>query len=196
MVKEIKLSLLIILGFLFLGLTTVNNPDIKISNNQFTITYSQKFEQPLIVEYDVACTETKFSRKGLDFYKCDSIHTSDNDDYANNEWDKGHMAPAADFACDEALLKGTFTYLNCTLQQEKLNRGVWRLLEAHERELAKKGKTHVKIQCHFSTKSKKLPSGATIPDGYTKTITCGTVKEIYYFPNTIPTKKTYNEYKK
>ena len=196
MVKVIKLSTLILLGFLFLGLTTVNNPDIKISNNQFTITYSQKFEQPLIVEYDVACTETKFSRKGLDFYLCDSIHTSDNADYANNEWDKGHMAPAADFACDEDLLKGTFTYLNCTLQQEKLNRGVWRLLEAHERNLAKNGETHVKIQCHFSTKSKKLPSGATIPDGYTKTITYGSIKEVYYFPNTVPTKKTYNEYKK
>jgi len=39
-------------------------------------------------------------------------------------------------------------------------------------------------------------SGATIPDGYTKTITSGSVKEVYYFPNTIPTKKTYNEYKK
>ena len=196
MVKAIKIISFICLWFLFLGAVQTKLPDVKIKTNQFDITYSQHFEQPLIVEYDVACTETKFSRKGLDFYVCDSIHTSDNGDYANNEWDKGHMAPAADFACDEALLKGTFTYLNCTLQQEKLNRGVWRLLEAHERDLAIKGKTHVKIQCHFSTKSKNLPSGSTIPDGYTKTITCGSIKEVYYFPNTVPTKKTYNEYKK
>ena len=196
MVKIIKVFSLICLWFLFLGAVQTKLPDVKIKTDQFSITYSQKFEQPLIVEYDVACTETKFSRKGLDFYVCDSIHTSDNDDYANNEWDKGHMAPASDFACDESLLKGTFTYLNCTLQQEKLNRGVWRLLESHERDLAIKGKTHVKIQCHFSKKSKKLSTGATIPDGYTKTIKCGNVTEVYYFPNTVPTKKTYNEYKK
>jgi DNA/RNA endonuclease G (NUC1) len=49
-----------------------------------------------------------------------------------------YLAPAADFNCDLATLRKTFTYLNCALQYDELNRGVWRLLEEHERVLAKK----------------------------------------------------------
>jgi endonuclease G len=59
-------------------------------------------------------------------------------DYLNNVYDRGHLAPAADFNCDLATLRKTFTYLNCALQYDELNRGVWRLLEEHERVLAKK----------------------------------------------------------
>ena len=75
MVKVIKIIPIICLWFLSIGSVQTKLPDVKIKTNQFDITYSQHFEQPLIVEYDVACTETKFSRKGLDFYVCDSIHT-------------------------------------------------------------------------------------------------------------------------
>jgi DNA/RNA endonuclease G (NUC1) len=64
------------------------------------------------------------------------------------------LAPAADFNCDLASLRKTFTYLNCALQYDELNRGVWRLLEEHERVLAKKYK--VEVRCVFSNKSIKL----------------------------------------
>jgi len=151
-------------------------------------------EQPLEVAYTIACTETKFSRAGLDFVAPSGIHTSDNADYAGNEYDKGHMAPAADFACNQQMLALTFSYLNCALQQENLNRGVWRLLEVHERDLAKTGTTTVTIKLHFSALSAKLSSGATIPDGFTKTIKSGKTTETYYFPNIRPTKKSYIEY--
>jgi endonuclease G len=168
--------------------------NVVVKNDMFTIVYSEVLEQPKKVEYTIHCTETKFSRDGLDFFTCDSVKTSDNADYANNEWDKGHMAPAAAFSCEKQKLKNTFTYLNCALQQENLNRGVWRFLEAHERTLAKSGDVKVSIDLHFSKGSKVLPSGATIPDGFTKKVTTGGVTEVYYFPNARPTKKTYREY--
>jgi DNA/RNA endonuclease G (NUC1) len=66
------------------------------------------------------------------------------------------LAPAADFNCDLASLRKTFTYLNCALQYDELNRGVWRLLEEHERVLAKKYKVDIEVRCVFSNKSIKL----------------------------------------
>lgn len=168
--------------------------DVLVKTDMFTIHYSEAYEQPTLVSYEVLCLETVYSRKGMDFFTCDTIHTSDNADYANNEYDKGHMAPAADFACDKVKLYGTFTYLNCALQHEKLNRGVWRMLEDHEREMAKKARTFVSIMVHFSKTSKKLASGATVPDGFTKVIRSGKITEKYYFPNIIPTKQKYTDY--
>jgi len=194
MIKTIKVGLSAIVLFLLLGFSDPLRSDVLIKNSQFTIHYSEILEQPTSVEYLVKCTETLFSRKGLDFYICDSIKTSDSEDYKNNEWDKGHMAPAADFSCDSSLLRSTFTYLNCALQHEKLNRGVWKELEIRERELAINNRVKVKIIIHFSKNSVKLKSGATIPDGFTKIIQYRKVKEQYYFPNSEPKFDSYLDY--
>jgi len=167
---------------------------VYIKTNIFDIVYSEKLQQPKWIEYHVNCYDGKISRKGLDFYTCDSIKTSDSKDYENNEWDKGHLAPAADFNCDKNKLKMTFTYLNCVLQHEKLNRGVWRLLEEHERELSKKYSVNVEIRMVYSKTSKILPTGATIPDAFVKTISYGNKIEIYYFKNEIPLSTDYTKY--
>ena len=167
---------------------------VYIKTNIFDIVYSEKLQQPKWIEYHVNCYDGKISRKGLDFYTCDSIKTSDSKDYENNEWDKGHLAPAADFNCDKNKLKMTFTYLNCVLQHEKLNRGVWRLLEEHERELSKKYSVNVEIRMVYSKTSKILPTGATIPDAFVKTISYGNKIEMYYFKNEIPLSTDYTKY--
>ncbi len=194
-VMRVRVLLILVASLFLISLTIKKRTDVIVKNDMFTIHYSEVLEQPTSVEYDVQCTETKFSRKGLDFYTCDSVYTSDNEDYANNEYDKGHMAPAADFSCDEKKLKGTFTYLNCALQQENLNRGVWRMLEVREREIALRYKTSVKILIHFSSSSRKLPSGATIPDAFTKIITYDGYSEKYYFPNVKPSKLKFDDYR-
>jgi len=165
-----------------------------VNTNIFTICYSEKLEQPVLVEYEVKCTDSRFSRAGLTFYTCDSIHTSDDLDYVDNQWDKGHMAPAANFACTKEELKSTFTYLNCALQHENLNRGVWKNLELHERELAKTQRVKVRVEIHFSSRSKVLPSGATVPDAFTKTLYYAKTKRAYRFENCKPIHKDYERY--
>jgi DNA/RNA endonuclease G (NUC1) len=93
------------------------------------------------------------------------------------------------------LLFKTFTYLNCSLQQENLNRTTWRLLEVRERELAKTNKTViVEIRCIYSTKSIVLPTGATVPDGYIKTIKYSNKIEKYYFKNEKPLSTDFTKY--
>ena len=102
---------------------------IRIKTDIYEVIYSEKLESPRWVQYTVLCPNGTASRSGMDFYTNDSIKTSSNEDYVKNEWDKGHMAPAADFNCDKDMLRKTFSYLNCALQNQYLNRGVWRMLE-------------------------------------------------------------------
>jgi endonuclease G len=169
--------------------------EIKIDAGIYEVLYSESLEQPKEVWYTVECPEGKASRKGMDFYVNDSIYTSSHEDYENNIWDKGHMAPAADFSCDKETLYKTFSYLNCALQHQDLNRGSWRLLEARERELAKNKNVEVHIILEFNKSSKKLSTGATVPDAFKKEITYDNKKEVYYFKNEKPLSNDYKKYK-
>lgn len=167
---------------------------VYIKTDIFEAVYSEVLQQPKLVTYKVLCPNGKASRKGMDFYTVKGIITSDNADYVNNVWDKGHLAPAADFNCDRETLHKTFSYLNCVLQHERLNRGVWRILEQHERILAQQYIVYVTIRVVYGPKSQKLNTGATVPTGFYKTIKYNNKEEKYYFPNSSPTKSSYKEY--
>jgi DNA/RNA endonuclease G (NUC1) len=154
----------------------------------FQVEYNEAFEQPQRLWYTVQCSESLFSRSGLNFRSVDSIHTSDNADYANNVWDKGHLAPAADFACDSLALRQTFSYLNCALQHESLNRGPWKGLEDLERQMAERGPVKVLVVVEFETSAARqslrtLPTGAQIPTHFSKTIQQQGHSWTYRFPN-------------
>mgnify|MGYP000441892153 CR=1 FL=1 len=191
---RIKLLFLFLFPLFVFAQKTLRD-SIYIKTNMFEIVYSEKLQQPKFISYTVQCPNGTASRKGMDFYVNDSVKTSDNKDYENNVWDKGHMAPAADFNCTKEMLYRTFSYLNCALQHQDLNRQVWRLLEAHERELAKTNKTViVEIRCIYTNKSIILPTGATVPDGYYKTIKYGNKIEKYYFKNEKPLSTDFTKY--
>ena len=189
-----KLSLILV-SFLFCHiLLSQNNPstidDVITSNPKnivtdlYNVTYSEELQQPLNVTYYVQCPNGNASRSGLDFRMYWGIFTSDNEDYKDNEWDKGHLAPAAAFNCTRDMIRETFLYINCALQHEGLNRGPWKELEGFERDLAKIfDEVYVEITCHFSKNSLVLPTGATVPDGFTKNITFDNRVECFYFPN-------------
>ena len=157
-----------------------------IKTDIYTVTYSEIYQQPLELTYTVKCPTGTADRAGLDFTKPKEIITSDNDDYKNNIWDKGHLAPAADFNCDIYTLKETFNYLNCALQHQGLNRGPWKELERFERDLAKVyAFVNIIIVVHFEDKPQNwLPTGALVPVGFTKTIWCDGERFDFYFPNT------------
>ena len=168
--------------------------EVKIKTEIFSVVYSEVYQQPLSIEYTVLCPNGTASRKGMDFYTNDSLITSDDEDYENNVYDKGHLAPAAAFTCNLEMLRGTFSYLNCALQNQYLNRGTWRLLESYERKLAVQNPgTRSEILLEFKG-SKKLPTGATVPSGFYKRITSGGRVYMYYFPNEKPRSSKYSDY--
>ena len=162
----------------------------------FTVEYDQKLEQPLWVEYVVKCPNGKASRQGMDFWKPKGINTSDNDDYKNNIYDKGHLAPAAAFSCDKETLLKTFSYINSALQHEGLNRGQWSKLESFERAAANffNVDVEVRVDVLFEGKLTVLPTGATIPSGFRKSIKIGNVTRVFEFPNKSTTGTKWIEY--
>jgi DNA/RNA endonuclease G (NUC1) len=92
------------------------------------------------------------------------------------------------------MLLSTFSYLNCVLQHQDLNRGAWRLLEEHERQLSSTGTVKVSILMVYGPTSVKLPTGATVPDGFYKYITVNNKTTIYFFKNERPLSTDYTKY--
>jgi len=117
------------------------------------------------------------------------IKTSDDDDYAS-PYDRGHLVPAGSFKID-SLQNYLFSYLNCALMHQSLNRGLWRVLENHERELAQKSLLDVKIILLFSDEIKQTEGGAFIPNSFVKILNykivedgiVNTKKEMYILKN-------------
>ena len=181
------MRLLLFLLFITTNLFAQKRDSGFVKTEIYEVMYSEKLEQPLWIKYNVRCPEGNYPRAGLDFYKNDSIHTSDDLDYQKNIYDKGHLAPAASFNCTREMLMITFSYLNCALQNENLNRGVWKSLELFERQIAKTEPiVEVMIICQFSNKSVKLESGAIVPDGFWKIIKYSNKTLRFYFPNQNP----------
>ena len=161
----------------------------------FIINYSETLEGPRSIRYTVACPTGTASRSGMEFYTEKGVKTSDHKDYEANEWDKGHMAPAASFNCNRDMLFSTFTYVNSSLQQQSLNRGVWKQLEIRERELAMENGVKVFIRVEYPTSPMRVTTGAAIPLGYYKELKVGDRRECYYFYNKAPVSKELNDYK-
>ena len=155
-----KVFLVSILLFLsFFGFSQ----DVKIKNQVFEVLYSQSLEQPLWIRYRSTNRPTNVNRGTMDFYKEPNVKTSDADDYAKNIYDKGHGAPAASFSDNMENLKQTFSYLNCILQDQYLNRGEWRLLEEQERRWDDTENLTILITLHFDNPVKRIPTNAAIP---------------------------------
>jgi len=183
----VNLTLLTLLASSFLPVQDVVN----VKNNVFEVSYSQELEQPLWLVYHSTNRPTTVNRGSMDFYTEKTIHTSDGADYASNVYDKGHLAPAAAFSDNMENLKQTFSYLNCALQNQYLNRGEWRLLEDQVRKWDDVEPITVKIILDYSKTSIKLPTGATVPDAFHMVVTWDKSKktECYYFLNEKPTTK-------
>jgi endonuclease G len=155
-----KISTLI--GFLLLSLISFGQ-DVRIKNEVFEVLYSQSLEQPLVIKYRSINRPTNVNRGAMDFYKEPNVKTSDAEDYAKNIYDKGHGAPAASFSDNMVNLKQTFSYLNCIMQDQYLNRGEWRLLEEQIRKWDDTENITVLIKTFFDTPVKRVPTGAAIP---------------------------------
>jgi len=161
---------LLLISLLFISTFVGYSQDVKIKNNVFETLYSQSLEQPLWIRYRSTNRPTNVNRGAMDFYKEPNIKTSDADDYVKNIYDKGHGAPAATFSDNMENLKQTFSYLNCILQDQYLNRGEWRLLEEQERRWDDTENLTVLITLHFDNPVKRIPTNAAIPSHLEKHI--------------------------
>ena len=167
----------------FFGLSSLSAQNVFVKTSIFEVVYSEDYEQPIKLSYTVECPTGEASRSGASWVLYEGIKTSDNEDYKDNVWDRGHLAPAADFSCDKETIRKTFTYLNCALQHEGLNRGPWKELERFERDLAKYFEVKVTVEVDFTDEPERVSGGAAIPRGFFKTIEFQDNVWRFYFPN-------------
>jgi DNA/RNA endonuclease G (NUC1) len=137
--------------------------NVTIKNKVFEVVYSQDLEQPLVIKYQSTNRPTNVNRGTMDFYTEKGIKTSDGADYKANIYDKGHGAPAATFSDNMENLKQTFSYLNCIMQDQYLNRGEWRLLEEQERKWDDTENLSIIIKSFFDKHPKRVSTGAAVP---------------------------------
>lgn len=178
-------------GTFVLFVSNITMTDLLIKKPIYEVNYSQKLEQPLWLSYESTNRPTYVNRGSMDFYTEKNIKTSDHEDYAKNVYDKGHLAPAASFSDNMDNLKTTFSYLNCALQNQYLNRGEWRLLEEQERKWDDLEKLIIKVDVKFGEGSVVIPTGATVPSSFVKHIhfTKQHIWKCYEFKNQKPIKK-------
>lgn len=163
--------------------------EVIVENNVFKVWYSEVKEQPTKLIYTSTDRPKNVDRGSMNFYTEDDVYTSNNADYYNNIWDKGHLAPAATYSDSMVNLKQTFSYLNCALQNQYLNRGEWRLLEEEEREWDDIENLTITVELEWNGDYEVLPTGGHIPTHMIKTIyfeTSGTCRK-FRFPNEKPT---------
>lgn len=161
---------LLLIGVILFNFTAFSQDTIRVKNQVFEVLYSQKLEQPLWIKYRSTNRPTNVNRGSMDFYTEKGIVTSDAADYLKNIYDKGHGAPAASFSDNMINLKQTFSYLNCILQDQYLNRGEWRLLEEQEKKWDDTENLTVLIKVFFDEPVKRIPTNAAIPSHLQKHI--------------------------
>ena len=108
----------------------------------YTLRYSEEHEQALWVAYILyadSLKQTTFERKD-DFREDSRIKTGSASlsDYKGSGYDRGHIAPAADFSYSEFALSQSFFMSNMSPQDPSFNRGVWKKLEDQVRAWAMK----------------------------------------------------------
>jgi len=110
-----------------------------VNHTGYTLSYNERYEQPSYVAYELTREEVYGGGKRDDSFRADpDIRTGSAtpDDYRNSGYDKGHLAPAADFKWSEEAMADTFFMSNMSPQAGQFNRGIWADLESVVRQMA------------------------------------------------------------
>lgn len=104
--------------------------------SDYALCYRESYE---LAEWSAYCLEraelVKNASRSDDFRPDPAISTESASlaDYKRSGYDRGHLAPAADFAYSPDAMSETFYMSNMTPQAPAFNRGIWQQLEAQVR---------------------------------------------------------------
>lgn len=122
-----------------------------VCHGRFLVMHNNATRTPdwVIERLDAATVEAKFKRPASESFRpdpCVSTETTALDVwYSHSGFARGHLAASADFASDEAWMKGTFVLSNVAPQvQNGFNNSVWSSLEKRVRDIAEtRGEVYV-----------------------------------------------------
>ncbi len=121
------------LSFYYLPSSTTG---VIISHNNYSLSYSEKHEQPEWVAYQLKKEHLSKNEFKRPFFEVDKkVRTSSADwrNYKNSGYDKGHLCPAGDRGYSYDAYEETFLTSNISPQNHKFNAGIWNKLEQKTR---------------------------------------------------------------
>ena len=150
---------------------------VEVDHKYFKILYSPKYRLPAWVEYAVTKGDLKGPGKRRDNFHKDKILESMGiepvgpKDYPGKQYDRGHMAPAADFKKSQEATDATFVMSNMAPQTASLNRRAWEKLEARVRTwICGEEKLTIVSGPILKDGLKKLDKGIAIPERFFKVV--------------------------
>jgi endonuclease G len=144
----------------------------------FTLSYDEDWEQAEWVAYILERNnlQQEWTKRPREFRSDPNVSTrsaSDND-YRGSGYDRGHLAPFADFAWNADQARETFYLSNISPQARQFNQGVWRELEELTRDWANRFKRLYVVTGPVMTEDPKGTIGretrVAIPAAYYKVL--------------------------
>lgn len=127
-----------------IGLPAFEFGDKKVVAHQsYTLRYNEAHEQAEWVAYTLQARHLKGHHSRNDHFRKDPnvlTETAKPTDYAHSGYDRGHLAPAADFRYSQKAMDESFYMSNMSPQTPAFNRGMWKGLENKVREWVTKKK--------------------------------------------------------
>ena len=110
-----------------------------VRHTYFTLSYSEKNEQPEWVYYELTPALIRGKQARTDDFRPDpmiSTISAQLEDYNVPVYDRGHLCPAGDMKLNRTSMSETFYLSNMSPQERSFNRGIWNKLEAKVRKWA------------------------------------------------------------
>jgi endonuclease G, mitochondrial len=169
------------------GKPITNQKTIQLCRIGYSNEYLNSCKAPLLVSEKLLAGDVHGTQPRNRFIRDPSIDKNNRaelSDYFKSGYDKGHMAPASDFSNNSATMYQSFYLSNVVPQIPSLNRGQWKSLETHVKDLAqKRGEIYVYTGVIFGTQ--KIGNGVCVPDMMYKIIIDKNTNEsiAYLIPN-------------
>ncbi|MDJ1498502.1 DNA/RNA non-specific endonuclease [Cytophagaceae bacterium DM2B3-1] len=114
-----------------------------VKHSAYALGYSEKYEQPAWVSYRLTSSMVTGNNKREDNFRPDpdvSTGSAVPEDYRGSGYDRGHLAPVADFRASAKWMDETFFMSNMSPQLHEFNAGIWEKLESKARGWARHNK--------------------------------------------------------
>lgn len=123
------------------GYPTTNGVQV-LERPAYSVGYSRLHSQPMWVQYRIEGTNFcgKAHGRSNDFREDAEVDggSATLEDYRASGYDRGHLAPAADFSYSAERMSESFLMSNMSPQTPDFNRGIWKDLESWVRSVARR----------------------------------------------------------
>jgi len=158
-----------------IGLPYYTQSDQIIFHTAYTLKYSEQHEQASWVAYTLKSSHTSGTVGRTNDFRIDykvKTGSASLSDYKGSGYDRGHLAPAADFKWSSTAMSESFFMSNMSPQLPGFNRGIWKKLEGSVRNWADdNGEIHVVTGPILTGSYPSIGSNqVTIPNYYYKVI--------------------------